>query len=160
MNELLFGMRKRVTKAFLDEPVKDLPMNLDLAASASRSARPRSETSGPSYAAFLQSVIDASGSGIVVLDDRRTIVAANKAWAEFAALAGFSGEDPGVGVKYPDIYRKLASEGREYRKIVKELSRIIALEVAEFQTIFQCEYNSCAVWFLVHAAAVHLPGPD
>jgi len=160
MNELLFGMRKRVTKAYLDEPVKDLPMNLDLAASASRSARPRSEPPGVSHAAFLQNVIDASGSGIVVLDDRRTIVAANKAWAEFASLAGFSGEDPGVGVKYPDIFRKLASEGREYRKIVKELSRIIAREVAEFQTIFQCEYNSCPAWFLVHAAAVHLPGPD
>jgi len=159
MNDLLFGMRKRVTKAYLDEPLKDLAANLDLAAMSSKSVR-RPESTGLSYAAFLQNVIDASGSGIVVLDDRRTIVTANKPWAEFIALAGFSGEDPGVGVKYPDIFRKLATSGKEYRKIVKELNRIITHEITEFQTVFQCDQTSYPAWFLIHAAAIHLPRPD
>src|SRR6185369_17040056 len=72
----------------------------------------------------------------------------------------FSGDDPGVGVKYPDIFRKLATSGKEYRKIVKELNRIISHEITEFQTVFQCDHIACPAWFLIHAAAIHLPRPD
>ena len=112
----------------------------------------RLATQGSDLGSSLQQLIDASGFYIVILDATRTIIQANEAWRQFAAQFELSGEDGGIGQKYPDICGKVLSSEAVVTGI-EGLRRIVANSEAEFQMAFPCDVFSDASWFLIHATA-------
>jgi len=107
--------------------------------------------------AFLQNVIDASGSNIAILDENRTILFVNRAWRQFAARTGSLNDQFGVGDKYPGICMgTAATSAADAKAIVKGIEAIIAKREIEFRIEYQCTALTEPIWFRAHAEGFQL----
>jgi PAS domain S-box-containing protein len=108
-------------------------------------------------AALLQSVIDANGSCIAIVDDSLRILFVNRAWRELAARAGGT-ERFCIGSTYPPRGDSVAStSGRDGAAMTEGIRGLI--KKREIQ--FRMEYMTTAVepvWFRLHAAPFYFPG--
>jgi PAS domain S-box-containing protein len=118
------------------------------------------ENRTPDFGDFLQSVIDASGSYIAILDDSRAILRVNKAWRQFASQFNLSDARNGTIARYPEICgRVLSSEA--VATGIEGLQRIIENGEPEFQMAFPCcEAFKEPFWLLVHATAFRVPSEE
>lgn len=110
---------------------------------------------------LIQALIDAAGSSIVILDEQRTIVFANRAWRQFAALGGSQAGDHGLGKKYPEVFKgNAAASCEDARAMTAGLERVIASEESEFQMKYRCTAFAPPLWFLMRTSQFRIPGPD
>jgi PAS domain S-box-containing protein len=107
---------------------------------------------------LIQAMIDASSSGIVILDEDRTVVFANRSWRQFATRTGSLSGTHGVGRKYPDLLLGMASTSHEGTSALKNgLDRVIEREEIEFQMKYRCNAVTDPLWISMHAAAFAHP---
>ena len=112
-------------------------------------------------AALLQSVIDASGSEIAILDHDQKILFVNRAWREFSARMGVLADQLCVGSVYPDMSVGVAAaSSRDSIAIAEGIKSVINKSEIEFQTEYRCTAVLEPVWFRLHAATFSLNDDD
>lgn len=110
-----------------------------------------SATTTPTIA-FLQDVIDASGSNVVILDENRSIVFVNRAWRQFAARTGCLAGEVGLGKTYPDTgVGTVAASAKDAARIKAGVNSVLAKSEIGFQMEYQCTATPERVWFRVRA---------
>ena len=104
---------------------------------------------------LIQALIDASASKIVVLDEDRMIVFANRAWRQFAALSGALATTHGIGKQYPDLFSGIASASSDDTFALRSgVKSVIEGEEIEFRIKYRCTALASPQWTLMHAAAI------
>ena len=102
----------------------------------------------------IQAMIDASASSIVILNEDRTIVFANRAWRQFATRTGSLWGDHGIGKRYPDLFAGIASASQDDASAVRNgVQSIIRNEEIEFEFKYRCMAVTEPLWIAMHAAA-------
>lgn len=102
----------------------------------------------------LQSIIDALGEHIAVLDDEGRIVLVNRAWREFAAENG----DPGLhgcgpGVGYLDACRVGSGPGGDSARIAAEgIRAVLEGRQPRFSLEYPCDSPTESRWFVMQVA--------
>lgn len=121
--------------------------------SASRGASQNEKTD-----AFIQEVINASGSSIAVLDQDRTILYVNRTWRQFASKTGSTAAQLVVGSTYPDIcVGTAAASASSASAIARGIDSIFNRNEIEFKTEYKCTAVAEPVWFRLRAAAFQVP---
>src|SRR4030095_14406663 len=88
---------------------------------------------------LVQSIIDASGSSIVVIDETRAIVFANRAWRQFATRTGSLCGEYGGGETYPEFSSGIVSTSpRDAAALRDGVKQIINGEEIEFEMRYRC----------------------
>src|SRR5205809_2073736 len=83
---------------------------------------------------LVQAIIDASGSSIVIIDETRSIVFANRAWRQFATRTGVLSVENGLGKMYPELSSGIASACPRDTAALKEgIRQIVDGEEIEFE---------------------------
>ncbi len=102
----------------------------------------------------IQAMIDASASSILVLDEDRTIVFANRAWRQFATRTGSLWGDHGIGKRYPDLFAGMASASHDDALAIRNgVESVIQHEEIEFRFKYRCNAVTEPLWIEMHAAA-------
>ncbi len=104
---------------------------------------------------LIQALIDASGSSIVVLDEDRTIVFANRSWRQFAAQSGAHLGEHGEGKAYPDLFQTIVSASHDDARAIRNgIQRIIDNEEIEFRLEYWCSAFARPVRISMHASSI------
>ena len=103
---------------------------------------------------LIQAIIDASGSSIVIIDETRSIVFANRAWRQFATRTGVLSGESGIGKVYPDLSSGVVSACPKDTTELKEgIRKIINAEEIEFEMRYRCTAVAGPTWISIHAAS-------
>src|SRR6188508_2966392 len=103
---------------------------------------------------LVQAIIDASGSSIVIIDENRSIVFANRAWRQFATRTGVLSGDSGLGKTYPDLSSGIISACPKDTAALKEgIRQIIDGEEIEFEMRYRCTAIAGPTWISIHASS-------
>jgi len=107
---------------------------------------------------YLQAVLDACISGVVVLDEAGTISYVNGAWRDFAARRGLTPDCDVVGCNYLEVCRKVTGASVEDATAIAEGIRQLLLGIkAEYQKEYFCRPLIAGQCVLIHAARLVLP---
>jgi PAS domain S-box-containing protein len=103
---------------------------------------------------LVQGIIDASGSSIVIIDETRSIVFANRAWRQFATRTGVLSGENGLGKTYPELSSGIASACPRDTAALKEgIRQIIDGEEIEFEMRYRCTAVADPTWISIHASS-------
>jgi PAS domain S-box-containing protein len=103
---------------------------------------------------LVQGIIDASGSSIVIIDETRSIVFANRAWRQFATRSGVLSGESGLGKTYPELSSGIASASPRDAVTLKDgIRQIIDGEEIEFEMRYRCTAVADPTWIAVHASS-------
>jgi len=103
---------------------------------------------------LIQAIIDASGSSIVIIDETRSIVFANRAWRQFATRTGVLSVETGLGKTYPELSSGVASACPRDTAALKEgIRKIVAAEEIEFEMRYRCTAVAGPTWISIHASS-------
>lgn len=107
---------------------------------------------------YLRALLDASASGIAVLDESGTILHTNMAWRQMAVRHGLTHHDYGVGLNYLEICGQLSGASPEdAAALTAGVTRILLGRELEFQQEYSCLDAETRKWGLIHAARFDLP---
>src|SRR3954470_23489956 len=85
-------------------------------------------------ALYVESLLDASGAAVVLLDESGTILYANKAWRRLAVRKDLPQDHSGVGLSYLNIHRQvLGSPPAEAAAVAVGITQILLGRELEFQ---------------------------
>ena len=103
---------------------------------------------------LVQSIIDASGSSIVIIDEKRSIVFVNRAWRQFANRTGSLNGEYGLGKTYPEISCGIVSTGPKDAVALRDgIKQVIRGEEIEFEMRYRCTAVAGPMWIAIHASA-------
>lgn len=103
---------------------------------------------------LVQAVIDASASYIVIVDETRHVVFANRAWRQFSTRMGSPAGDYGLGKIYPEMSSGIAAACPKVTSTLRKgIQQIIDGEEIEFRSRYRCTAISEPLWISVHVAA-------
>ena len=103
---------------------------------------------------LVQGIIDASGSCIVIIDEARSIVFANRAWRQFATRTGVLSGENGLGKTYPELSSGIASACPRDTVALKEgIQQIVDGEEIEFEMRYRCTALADPTWISIHASS-------
>ena len=103
---------------------------------------------------FLQSVIDGLAAHVCVLDQAGTIVAVNRAWADFAAANGGLPASTGVGASYLRAAAGGAAQGVPPLDFLPRLQAVLAGHSAGFEAEYDCHANGRQRWFVARVSSI------
>jgi len=108
----------------------------------------------------LQSVLDALGSHIAVVDAAGTIQYVNQAWRRFSSLNGGREEAAGhVGENYLEVCRRSAAAADEIAgRFVAGLEDVLAGSKQFFRHEYPCHGPDEERWFAVEVTSLQIPG--
>src|SRR5436190_24238517 len=81
--------------------------------------------SGEKPRVSLKSIVDASPSGVVVLDETGTILQINNAWRHFAIEHGLLTDRYGVGLNYLELRKKAGDASGAERAIADGIGQVL-----------------------------------
>lgn len=121
------------------------------------SARP-SLTSRRVPLVSLKSIIDASPSGVVVLDDTGTIREINTGWRKFAIEHGLLIDRYAVGHNYLELRKKGGDAAGDERAIAEGINQVLRGLKSDFTLQYVSRNSMDRRWIRLHAARVDLHG--
>ena len=114
-------------------------------------------TSSPARVS-LKSVVDASPSGVVVVDVGGTIVEVNNAWRKFAIEHGLLTDRFAVGTDYLELRKKAGDASSDERAIADGLRQVFRGIRSHFDLQYVSRNSMERRWIRLHAAHVELNG--
>ena len=107
---------------------------------------------------LVQSIIDASGSNIVIIDETRSIVFANRAWRQFATRSGVLSGENGLGRIYPELSSGIVSASpRDTAALREGIRKIVDAEEIDLEMRYRCTAVAGPTWISIHAAPFSRP---
>src|SRR4030095_12675165 len=80
----------------------------------------------------LKSIVNASPSGVVVLDETGTILQINNAWQQFAVENGLLTHRYGIGLNYLELRKKAGDASDDERTIADGIGQVVGGLRSEF----------------------------
>ncbi len=106
---------------------------------------------------FAYATLDALSEHVVVLDERGTVVAVNRAWREFAGANSLSPEGLSEGANYFDACESARGVGAaDAARFAKGLRAVVAGELDEFSLEYPCHSPAERRWFIARATRFEL----
>ena len=102
----------------------------------------------------LKSIVDASPSGVVVLDESGTILQINNAWRQFAIEHGLLTDRYGVGLNYLELRKKAGDASGAERAIADGIGQVLRGLRSDFDQQYSSRNGSERRWIRLHAAPV------
>ncbi|MGB7924592.1 MAG: histidine kinase [Pyrinomonadaceae bacterium] len=107
---------------------------------------------------YLRALLDASASGVAVLDESGTILYVNRSWRQLAVRKGLEHSLYGVGLNYIEICEQVSGVSAEEAAAVTEgITGILLGRELELQKEYFCHTSKARRWGLIHAARFDLP---
>ncbi len=121
------------------------------------SPRPSRFASAPARVP-LKSIVDASPSGVVVLDAGGTILEINNAWCKFAIEHGLLTDRFAVGTNYLELRKKAGDASSDERAIAEGVRQVVRGMRSNFDLQYVSRNSMERRWIRLHAARVDLNG--
>ena len=113
----------------------------------------RDEAEQRRYADERSAILDALPAHIAILDASGRIAVVNKAWRDFAADNGFSGEGYAVGQNYIDVcMRARGTRAEQAKEVARALQSVLNGDLRNFSAEYPCDAPSQKRWFEILAA--------
>jgi signal transduction histidine kinase len=107
---------------------------------------------------YLRALLDASASGVAVLDESGTILYVNRSWRQLAVGKGLEDSLYGAGLNYIEICKQVSgASAEEAAAVTKGITRILLGRELEFQKEYYCHNSKARRRGLIHAARFDLP---
>jgi PAS domain S-box-containing protein len=104
----------------------------------------------------LKSIVNASPSGVVVLDETGTILQINNAWQQFAVEHGLLTDRYGIGLNYLELRKKAGDASDDERTIADGIGQVVGGLRSEFDQQYVSRNSRERRWIRLHAARVDL----
>ena len=106
----------------------------------------------------LKSIVEASPSGIVVLDETGTIREINSAWRKFAIEHAMLTDGYAVGHDYLELRKKAGDAAGDERAIAEGINEVVGGVRSTFEQQYVSRNSMDRRWIRLHAARVDLHG--
>ena len=120
--------------------------------------RRRMELAQQQQHAFVQSVLDAIGADVCVVDAQGVIVAVNRAWREFGVAQGGLPERAGIGCNYLAVCERKATPAAEGAAeavaFAAQLRDVLGGRLAGFELEYPCHSPQQRRWFLARVSRI------
>jgi PAS domain S-box-containing protein len=106
----------------------------------------------------LKAIVEASPSGVVVLDETGTIREINTAWRRFASDHGLLIDHYGVGHNYLELRKKAGDAAGEERAIAEGINHVVRGLSSDFDQQYVSRNSMDRRWIRLHASRIDLHG--
>jgi PAS domain S-box-containing protein len=122
-----------------------------------RGRRRKAEKSMAESQALLQSTIDALSARVALLDQRGTIIAVNRSWAEFTEENPCGDTINGLGHNYLER-RATDAERKEPGLVTNGIRRVITGDLEAFRCVYSSQHPGGMFWFQVRVNPFEMQG--
>jgi len=105
-----------------------------------------------------RATIDALAASLCVIDETGRIIAANRAWREFAAANGADPEQVSDRANYLAVCDAVRESCDSAREAGDGIRAVLRGELGEFRLEYPCHAPDCERWFAMRATRRSLPG--
>ncbi|MCC6394725.1 MAG: EAL domain-containing protein [Bryobacterales bacterium] len=108
---------------------------------------------------FWRTSLDSLSAHIAILNDEGIIVAANRAWREFASRNGQTHPDACLGVNYLAVCQKALEQDPSLRRVMAGIRAVLEGTRKEFIASYPCHGSKKKRWFMLRVTRYEGPGP-